>query len=137
MRWNGIAMESFDDVPACVVPEHEHPTHFLNLLRSGQIFTSALEIHLSLLCVVLALRRPPPLMVTLFARSSSTPGGSGRRLKSATDHNTQLAAARRCDVHRSIATRYLPWLRDRPELNSIRRDNAACFTDSTATGRIL
>ena len=35
--WNGIAMDSFDDVPACVVPEHEHPTHFLNLLRSGQI----------------------------------------------------------------------------------------------------
>jgi AraC family transcriptional regulator len=35
--WNGIAMESFDNVPACAVPEHEHPTHFLNLLRSGQI----------------------------------------------------------------------------------------------------
>lgn len=34
--WNGIAMESFDAVPACAVPEHEHPTHFLLLLRSGQ-----------------------------------------------------------------------------------------------------
>ena len=35
--WNGIAMESFDGVPACVVPEHEHPTHFLHLIRSGQV----------------------------------------------------------------------------------------------------
>jgi AraC family transcriptional regulator len=35
--WDGIAMESFIDVPACSVPEHEHPTHFLNLQRSGQI----------------------------------------------------------------------------------------------------
>jgi AraC family transcriptional regulator len=35
--WNGIAMESFDDIPACAVPEHEHPTHFLNVIRSGQI----------------------------------------------------------------------------------------------------
>ena len=29
-------MESFDNVPACAVPEHEHPTHFLIFLRSGQ-----------------------------------------------------------------------------------------------------
>jgi AraC family transcriptional regulator len=35
--WDGIAMESFNDVPACAVPEHEHPTHFLILLRSGQV----------------------------------------------------------------------------------------------------
>jgi len=35
--WDGIAMESFNDVPACSVPEHEHPTHFLNLQRSGKI----------------------------------------------------------------------------------------------------
>jgi AraC family transcriptional regulator len=35
--WDGIAMESFNDVPACDVPEHEHPTHFLNVLRSGQV----------------------------------------------------------------------------------------------------
>jgi len=35
--WNGIALEAFDDVPACTIPEHEHPTHFLNLLVSGRI----------------------------------------------------------------------------------------------------
>ena len=35
--WNGIAMESFNHVPACSIPEHEHPTHMLNLQRSGQI----------------------------------------------------------------------------------------------------
>ena len=35
--WNGIAMESFDRVPACVVPEHEHHTHFLLLVRSGRV----------------------------------------------------------------------------------------------------
>jgi len=35
--WDGIAMESFNDVPACSVPEHEHPTHFLNLQRLGQV----------------------------------------------------------------------------------------------------
>src|SRR4026209_2894844 len=35
--WHGLAVESFTDVPACNIPEHEHPTHFLNLLTSGQI----------------------------------------------------------------------------------------------------
>src|SRR5690349_17474362 len=35
--WDGIAMESFNNIPACAVPEHEHPTHFLNLLRAGRI----------------------------------------------------------------------------------------------------
>ena len=35
--WNGIAMESFNHVPACSIPEHEHPTHMLNLQRSGRI----------------------------------------------------------------------------------------------------
>jgi AraC family transcriptional regulator len=35
--WNGIVLESFNDVPACTIPEHEHPTHFLNLLTSGRI----------------------------------------------------------------------------------------------------
>jgi len=34
--WHGIAMESFNDVPACSIPEHEHPIHMLNLQRSGQ-----------------------------------------------------------------------------------------------------
>jgi len=28
-------MESFNDVPACSIPEHEHPIHMLNLQRSG------------------------------------------------------------------------------------------------------
>lgn len=35
--WNGIAMESFNHVPASSIPEHEHPTHMLNLQRSGRI----------------------------------------------------------------------------------------------------
>lgn len=34
--WHGIAMESFNGVPACSIPEHEHPIHMLNLQRSGQ-----------------------------------------------------------------------------------------------------
>ena len=34
--WNGIALESFQDVPSSNVPEHEHPTHFLNLFTSGR-----------------------------------------------------------------------------------------------------
>ena len=34
--WQGIAMEAFNDVPACSIPEHEHPIHMLNLQRSGQ-----------------------------------------------------------------------------------------------------
>jgi AraC family transcriptional regulator len=35
--WSGIAVESFSNVPAVNIPEHEHPTHFLNLLTAGQI----------------------------------------------------------------------------------------------------
>lgn len=35
--WHGIAMESFNDVPACSIPEHEHPNHMLNLQRAGQM----------------------------------------------------------------------------------------------------
>ena len=35
--WNGIALEAFHDVPASNIPEHEHPTHFLNLFTSGRI----------------------------------------------------------------------------------------------------
>jgi len=34
--WHGIAMESFNDVPPCSIPEHEHPIHMLNFQRSGQ-----------------------------------------------------------------------------------------------------
>ena len=32
---------------------------------------------------------------------------------------------------------YTPLLKDRPVLNSLRRDSTTCFTDSTADGRIL
>lgn len=35
--WDGIAMESFTDVPAVAIPDHEHPTHFINLLTHGNI----------------------------------------------------------------------------------------------------
>ena len=35
--WDGIAMESFNHVPACSIPEHEHPTHMLNLQISRRI----------------------------------------------------------------------------------------------------
>jgi len=35
--WNGIALEEFQNVPSSNIPEHEHPTHFLNLFTSGRI----------------------------------------------------------------------------------------------------
>ena len=35
--WDGIAMESFTDVPAVAIPDHDHPTHFINLLIRGNI----------------------------------------------------------------------------------------------------
>jgi len=35
--WKGIAMESFSDIPGGAVPDHEHPTHFVNLLTRGEI----------------------------------------------------------------------------------------------------
>ena len=35
--WNGVSLEAFQDVPSCTIPDHEHPTHFLNLLTAGQI----------------------------------------------------------------------------------------------------
>jgi AraC family transcriptional regulator len=35
--WNGVALEAFHDVPACTISDHEHPTHFLNLLTAGKI----------------------------------------------------------------------------------------------------
>ena len=35
--WDGIALESFSDVPGVSIPEHDHPTHFLNLLTRGNI----------------------------------------------------------------------------------------------------
>jgi AraC family transcriptional regulator len=37
IRWNGAALESYDCVPGCSIPEHEHPTHFLNLLTSDGV----------------------------------------------------------------------------------------------------
>ncbi len=30
--WDGIAMESFTNVPPVAIPDHDHPTHFINLL---------------------------------------------------------------------------------------------------------
>jgi AraC family transcriptional regulator len=35
--WHGIALESFSDIPGVAIPDHEHPTHFLNLLTYGEI----------------------------------------------------------------------------------------------------
>jgi len=35
--WDGIALESFTDVPSVAIPDHEHPTHFINLLTRGDI----------------------------------------------------------------------------------------------------
>jgi AraC family transcriptional regulator len=35
--WDGIALESFSNVPGVSIPEHDHPTHFLNLLTHGNI----------------------------------------------------------------------------------------------------
>ena len=35
--WNGIALESYNNVPAGTLSEHEHPTHFLTLLTSGRV----------------------------------------------------------------------------------------------------
>src|SRR3569833_2980707 len=35
--WDGIAMESFSNVPPVSIPEHEHPTHFINLLTEGSV----------------------------------------------------------------------------------------------------
>ena len=34
MRWSGIALEQYS-TPACVIPRHEHPEHFIHLVRSG------------------------------------------------------------------------------------------------------
>jgi hypothetical protein len=35
--WDGIALEAYSHVPACVIPDHDHPTHFLNLLTSAPV----------------------------------------------------------------------------------------------------
>lgn len=34
--WDGIVVESFNNIPAYAVPQHEHPTNYLNLIRSGR-----------------------------------------------------------------------------------------------------
>ena len=34
MRWSGIALEQYS-TPACVIPRHEHPEHFIHLVGSG------------------------------------------------------------------------------------------------------
>ena len=35
--WDGIALESYCNVPGCEIAEHEHPTHLLNLLVSEPV----------------------------------------------------------------------------------------------------
>jgi hypothetical protein len=35
--WDGVSLEAFENIPACSIPEHEHPTRFLNLLTHGRI----------------------------------------------------------------------------------------------------
>ena len=35
--WDGIALESFNDIPSVAIPDHEHPTHFINLLVRGEV----------------------------------------------------------------------------------------------------
>ena len=35
--WDGIALESFTDIPSVAIPDHEHPTHFINLLVRGEV----------------------------------------------------------------------------------------------------
>jgi len=35
--WDGVALESYCNVPGCDIAEHEHPTHFLNLLVGGPV----------------------------------------------------------------------------------------------------
>ena len=35
--WNGIALESYKNVPGGTLGEHEHPAHFLTLLTSGRV----------------------------------------------------------------------------------------------------
>src|SRR5689334_11609210 len=36
VSWDGMALESHS-APACFVPDHEHPTHFLQLQRKGPV----------------------------------------------------------------------------------------------------
>jgi AraC family transcriptional regulator len=37
--WDGVALETFECVPGCSVPEHRHPVHFITLQTSGNIRT--------------------------------------------------------------------------------------------------
>ena len=34
VRWDGVTLHSFHDIPPCEIPEHVHPTHTLSLLTS-------------------------------------------------------------------------------------------------------
>jgi hypothetical protein len=36
VKWDGVTLHSFQDIPACEIPEHVHPTHTLSLLTSPQ-----------------------------------------------------------------------------------------------------
>ena len=35
VRWDGITLSLFANVPACEIPDHDHPTHLVSLLTSG------------------------------------------------------------------------------------------------------
>jgi AraC family transcriptional regulator len=36
-RWDGLALQSFTDLPPVVIPDHEHPTHLLSLLLGAAV----------------------------------------------------------------------------------------------------
>jgi AraC family transcriptional regulator len=38
-RWDGVALETFECVPGCCVPEHCHPVHFITLQTGGNVRT--------------------------------------------------------------------------------------------------
>ena len=35
--WDGVALETYENVPSSTCAEHEHPTHFLNLFTAGRV----------------------------------------------------------------------------------------------------
>ena len=36
-RWDGLALQSFTDLPPVAIPDHEHPTHLLSLLLGAAV----------------------------------------------------------------------------------------------------
>jgi len=35
VRWDGVTLNVFTDIPACEIPQHVHPTHMVSLLTGG------------------------------------------------------------------------------------------------------